>query len=159
VSNTIGEIGRGFQQQMMQFQDERLVACVSTYAGAQQLWEETKRHCEERVLFGRPLSKMQVTQFKLVDMLMQITAARELTHACVRKRIKGEDATQEISLAKILCGRMGRFVSDECMQLHGGYGYMRESAAGRAFVDMRLISIGGGADEVLMQYVARMIGL
>jgi len=159
VSNTIGEIGRGFQQQMMQFQDERLVACVSTYSGAQQIWEETKRHCEERVLFGKPLSKMQVTQFKLVEMLMQITAARELTHACVRKRVKGEDATREISMAKIFCGRMARLVADECLQLHGGYGYMRESAAGRAFVDTRLVSVGGGADEVLMQYVARMIGL
>jgi citronellyl-CoA dehydrogenase len=159
VSNTIGEIGRGFQQQMMQFQDERLVACVSTYAGAQQIWEETKRHCEERVLFGKPLSKMQVTQFKLVEMLIQITAARELTHTCVRKRVKGEDATREISMAKIFCGRMARLVADECLQLHGGYGYMRESAAGRAFVDTRLVSVGGGADEVLMQYVARMLGL
>ena len=63
VSNTIGEIGRGFQQQMMQFQDERLVACVGSVAGSEMLWEETRRWAEERILFGKPLSKMQNTQF------------------------------------------------------------------------------------------------
>jgi citronellyl-CoA dehydrogenase len=84
VANTIGDIGRGFQQQMMQFQDERLVACVSTVAGSKLLWERTKQYSEERVLFGKPLSKMQVTQFKFVEMLTQIEAARELVYACVR---------------------------------------------------------------------------
>jgi citronellyl-CoA dehydrogenase len=62
-------------------------------------------------------------------------------------------------MAKLFSGRMIRFVSDECLQLHGGYGYMRESAAGRAFVDSRLVSIGGGADEVMIHYLARMFGL
>jgi citronellyl-CoA dehydrogenase len=159
VANTIGEIGRGFQQQMQQFQDERLIACVMSNEGAEALWEITKTYCEERVLFGKPLSKMQVSQFKFVEMMTQITAARELTYACIRKRLKNEDATREISMAKLFSGRMGRFVSDECVQLHGGYGYMRESAAGRSFVDSRLISIGGGADEVMMHYLAKMLGL
>jgi citronellyl-CoA dehydrogenase len=158
VSNTIGEPGRGFQQQMMQFQDERLVACVSTVAAAQELWEETRRWCEERQLFGRKLSKMQVTQFKFVEMLTQLAAARELTYACVRKRVRGEDATREISMAKLFCGRTVRFVADECIQLHGGYGYMKECAAGRAFVDNRLISIGGGSDETMIHYLAKMLG-
>jgi citronellyl-CoA dehydrogenase len=158
VANTIGEIGRGFQQQMMQFQDERLVACVSTNEGAAALWEATKRYCEERVVFGKPLSKMQVTQFKFVEMLTQIAAARALTYECVRKRVRHEDATQEISMAKLFSGRMARYVADECIQLHGGFGYMRESVAGRAFVDTRLVSIGGGADEVMIHYVAKMLG-
>ena len=159
VANTIGDIGRGFQQQMMQFQDERLVACVSTLAGVERLWEKTRAWCQERVLFGKPLSKMQVTQFKLVEMLTQLRAARELTYACVRKRVRGEDATQEISMAKLFCGRTARYVSDECIQLHGGYGYMKESSAGRGFVDNRLISIGGGADETMIHYMAKMLGL
>lgn len=158
VAHTIGEPGRGFQQQMMQFQDERLLACVSSYAGALRLWEITREYAENRVLFGKPLSKMQVSQFKFVEMLTQITAAKELTLSCVRKCIAGEDATKEISMAKIFCGRMGRSVADECMQLHGGFGYMRESAAGRAFVDTRLISIGGGSDETMIHYLAKMLG-
>jgi len=159
VANTIGDIGRGFQQQMMQFQDERLVACVSSMAGSEKLWEATKRYCEERVVFKKPLSKMQVTQFKFVEMLTQIRAAQELTNACIRKRVAGEDATLEISMAKLFCGRTSRYVADECIQLHGGFGYMKESVAGRAFVDSRLISIGGGADEVMIQYMAKMLGL
>jgi citronellyl-CoA dehydrogenase len=159
VSYTIGEIGRGFQQQMQQFQDERLIACIMANEGAQALWEITKKYCEERILFGKPLSKMQVSQFKFVEMMTQITAARELTYACIRKRLKDEDATREISMSKVFSGRMSRYVSDECLQLHGGYGYMRESEAGRSFVDSRLISIGGGADEVMIHYLARMLGL
>jgi len=133
VANTIGEIGRGFQQQMMQFQDERLVACVSTIAGSQRLWERTRQYCAERVLFGKPLAKMQVTQFKLVEMSIQLAAARELVHSCVRRRVAGDDATREISMAKVFCGRTSRMVADECLQLHGGYGYMKECVAGRAF--------------------------
>ena len=158
VANTIGDIGRGFQQQMMQFQDERLVACVSTTAGAEELWEATRRYCEERIVFKKPLSKMQVTQFKFIEMLTQITAAKELTNLCVRKRVAGEDATKEISMAKLFCGRTSRYVADTCIQLHGGFGYMKESVAGRAFVDTRLISIGGGADEVMIHYLAKMLG-
>ena len=158
VANTIGDIGRGFQQQMMQFQDERLVACVSTTAGAEELWEATRRYCEERIVFKKPLSKMQVTQFKFIEMLTQITAAKELTNLCVRKRVAGEDATKEISMAKLFCGRTSRYVADTCIQLHGGFGYMKESVAGRAFVDTRLISIGGGADVVMIHYLAKMLG-
>jgi len=158
VANTIGEIGRGFQQQMMQFQDERLIACISSNAGAEALWAATRTYCEERIVFKKPLSKMQVTQFKFIEMLTQIIAAKELTYACIRKRLRGEDATQEISMAKLFTGRMARMVADHCIQLHGGFGYMKESVAGRAFVDTRLVSIGGGADEVMIHYLAKMLG-
>lgn len=159
IAYTIGDIGRGFQQQMMQFQDERLVACVQANASSEHLWETTRDWCKERMLFGKSLAKMQVTQFKLVDMISRITADREMIHSCVRRRVRGEDATKEISMAKLLVGRTSRAVADECIQLHGGFGYMRESAAGRAFVDSRLTSIGGGADEVMQQYLAKMVGL
>ncbi|MGH7820308.1 MAG: acyl-CoA dehydrogenase family protein, partial [Candidatus Binatia bacterium] len=159
VANTIGEAGRGFQQQMMQFQDERLVACCSSVPASFRLWEATREWCENRKLFAQRLIDMQVTQFKLVEMLTQLTAARELIYACVRKRVKGEDATNEISMAKLFVGRTVRYVADECIQLHGGFGYMRESAAGRAFVDNRLISIGGGSDETMIHYLARRLGL
>ncbi len=158
VANTIGEIGRGFQQQMMQFQDERLVGCVSSIAGSQHLWEETKKWTTERVLFGKPLSKMQNTQFRMVELWTQIEAAKELTRACVAQRVRGVDATRLITAAKLFCGRVSRQVADECLQLHGGYGYMKESMAGRAFVDSRLISIGGGSDETMMHYLAKQLG-
>ena len=158
VANTIGEIGRGFQQQMMQFQDERLVACVSCMAQSLDVWEQTRQWAEERILFGKPLAKMQNTQFKMVELKTQITAAKALIAECVRQRVAGVDATELITMAKLHCGRVSRLVADECIQLHGGYGYMRESAAGRAFVDSRLISIGGGSDETMMQYLAKQLG-
>jgi citronellyl-CoA dehydrogenase len=158
VAYTIGEIGRGFQQQMMQFQDERLVGSISSIAAAWDNWERTREWAEQRVLFGKPLSKMQVTQFKFVEMLTQLTAARELTHACVRERNRNVDATQLITMAKIFCARVARYVADECIQLSGGYGYMKESGAGRAFVDSRLISIGGGSDETMLHYLAKQLG-
>jgi citronellyl-CoA dehydrogenase len=158
VAYTIGDIGRGFQQQMMQFQDERLVACVSTIAASFHLWEETRSWCEQRVLFGKPLAKMQNTQFKMVELMTQLTAARELIRACVRQRVEGADATQLISMAKVFCCRVARQVADECIQFHGGYGYMKESMAGRAFVDTRLVSIGGGSDETMLHYLAKQLG-
>src|SRR5258706_12933725 len=113
----MGEIGRGFQKQMMHFQDGPLVGSISSIAGAWDNWETTREWAEQRMLFGKPLSKMQVTQFKFVEMLTQLTAARELTYACVRERNRGVDATQLITMAKICCARVARYVADECIQL------------------------------------------
>ena len=159
LTNTIGEVGRGFQQQMVQFQDERLVALLASNAASLLLWHKTLDYCKDRHVFGKPLTKFQVSQFKFVDMLMRIQAARELGYSCVRKRNRGEDATQEISMAKIFCIEVAQQVASTCVQLHGGAGYMKENPAGRAFIDSRLASIGGGADEVMMQIVAKTLGL
>ena len=159
VSNTIGDPQRGFQQQMMQFQDERMVPVVMGPATARQLWEVTLKHAQERRLFGKPLSKMQVTQHKFVDMLTQITAAQEFAHRCIRKMMRGEEATVDISLAKVFVTNVQQFVATTCVQLFGGAGYCWENPAARAFVDSRLISIGGGADEVMKQYVAKILGI
>jgi citronellyl-CoA dehydrogenase len=159
VANTIGEIGRGFQQQMWQFQDERLIALLNANATSIGLWRKTRAYCDERAVFGKPISRFQVNQFRFVDMVMRILAARELGYACVRKRVRAEDATMEISLAKIFCIEVCQQVASLCLQLHGGAGYMKDNVAGRAFVDTRLASIGGGADEVMMQIVAKMLRL
>ena len=159
VSNTIGDAQRGFQQQMMQFQDERMVPVVTAPVQARQLWEITLKHCQERVAFGKPLSKMQVTQHKFVDMLIQITAAQEFTHRCIRQMVRGDEATLDISMAKVFCTNMLQYVATTCVQLFGGAGYCWENPAARAFVDSRLISIGGGADEVMKQVVAKMLGI
>jgi citronellyl-CoA dehydrogenase len=157
VSNTIGDAQRGFQQQMMQFQDERMVPVVTAPVQARQLWEITLKHCQERVAFGKPLSKMQVTQHKFVDMLIQITAAQEFTHRCIRQMVRGDEATLDISMAKVFCTNMLQYVATTCVQLFGGAGYCWENPAARAFVDSRLVSIGGGADEVMKQVVAKLL--
>ncbi len=158
IANTIGEIGRGFQQQMMQFQDERLVACITTLAAVELLWEETKKWTQERVLFGKPLSKMQNTQFKMAELWTQMLAAKELDRAAVRALVAGEDATTNITATKLFTANVAMRVATECLQLHGGYGLMKESMAGRAFVDTRVATIGGGSDETMLQYLAKQLG-
>ncbi len=158
VANTIGEIGRGFQQQMMQFQHERLVACVHTIASALHLWEETKSWTQQRMLFGKPLSKMQNTQFKMADLWIQLTTAQELINTCVRELVEGGDATDKITMAKVHCCRVASQVADQCVQLHGGLGFMKESMAGRAYVDTRVGTIGGGSEETMLAYLAKYLG-
>jgi citronellyl-CoA dehydrogenase len=157
ISNTIGEMSRGFQQQMMQFQDERMVPVVTSPVTARQLWEVTLKHCQERIAFGKPLAKMQVNQFKFVDMLIQITAAQEMAYRCIRQMVRGDDASLDISMAKVFTTSVQQFVATTCVQLFGGAGYIYENPAARAFVDSRLVSIGGGADEVMKQVVAKML--
>src|SRR5512135_1601437 len=127
VSNTIGDANRGFQQQMMQFQDERMVVVVTAPVTARQLWQHTLEHCQQRIAFGKPLSKMQVNQHKFVDMLIQIIAAQELAYRCIRQMVRGEDATLDISMAKIFCTNMQQDVANTCVQLFGGAGYMYEN--------------------------------
>ena len=157
ISNTIGDPNRGFQQQMMQFQDERMVVVVTAPVTARRLWQETLRHCQQRMIFGKPLAKMQVTQFRLAELMIQITAAEEFSRRCIRQMKRGEDATLDISMAKVFATTMSQLVATSCMQLFGGAGYCWENPAARAFVDSRLASIGGGADEVMKQVIAKML--
>jgi len=157
LSNTIGDPHRGFQQQMNQFQDERMVPIVMAPVVSRQVWEATLKHSQERVVFGKPLAKMQVNQHKFVDMMIQITAAEEFARRCIRKVVRGEDATLDISMAKVFCTAVEQFVANTCVQLFGGAGYCWENPAARAFVDSRLVSIGGGADEVMKQVVAKIL--
>jgi citronellyl-CoA dehydrogenase len=158
VSNTIGDPGRGFQQQMVQFIDERLIAVLASSAAAMDVWNKTKAYTEQRIVFGKPLSKFQVNQFKFVDMLVQIQAARELGYSCVRKMVQGEYPVQEVSMAKIFCIEVQQKVANMCLQLYGGAGYLTDNPAGRLFVDSRLSSIGAGADEVMKQVIAKQLG-
>jgi len=157
VANTIGHPNRGFQQQMAQFQDERMVPVVTSPVSARHLWELTLAHAQQRVAFGKPLAKMQVNRFKFVEMMIQITAAQEMAHRCIRKMVRGEDVTLDVSMAKVFCANMKQYVATTCVQLFGGSGYIWENPAARAFVDSRLGTIGGGADEVMKEVVAKLL--
>ncbi|MBM4361242.1 MAG: acyl-CoA dehydrogenase family protein [Deltaproteobacteria bacterium] len=159
LRHAVGEPGQGFRQQMQQFQDERLVLALSTVAQSRHLWERTRTYCDERRLFGKRLAEMQVTQFKLTELAIELAAAEALVRECLRRRLAGADATTEISMAKVHSARVARRVADDCLQLEGGFGYMRESPAGRGFVDARLMSIGGGSDETMISYLARRLGI
>jgi citronellyl-CoA dehydrogenase len=157
MANTIGDPNRGFQQQMNQFQDERMVPVVTGPVAARRLWEVTLEHAQQRVAFGKPLAKMQVNRFKFVEMMIQITAAQELSHRCIRKMVAGEDITLDVSMAKVFVANMKQYVATTCVQLFGGSGYIWENPAARAYVDWRLGTIGGGADEVMKEVAARLL--
>ncbi|MEI7592657.1 MAG: acyl-CoA dehydrogenase family protein [Actinomycetes bacterium] len=159
VSNTIGEIGRGFQQQMAQFQNERMIAAYMSVGGMQTAVERTISYVKQRNAFGRPLADNQYIQFALAELLAEIDVARAYNHTCAEAYMRGEDTTRYATIAKLIAGRLNRKVADTCIQFHGGLGYMEETWTARFFRDSRLLSIGGGADEVMLRVLAQLEGI
>jgi citronellyl-CoA dehydrogenase len=155
----VGEEGAGFQLQMQQFQKERLIGSVMGLAGAERAIEITVKYTRERQAFGRPLIENQWIHFKLAELLAEVEALRQLNYHCARMMIAGQDATKEVSMAKLKVGRLVRQVADTCVQFHGGMGYVEEYPIARYFRDSRLLSIGGGTDEIMLGIIAKYAGL
>ncbi len=158
VKNRIGDEGAGFIYQMRQFQKERMAAALSAVAGAQKMLELTVQYTKDRKVFGKPLSLKQHVQFTLAELQTDIEMLRQLNYHCVRMIVAGHDCIRETSMAKLAAGRLVRSVADWCVQFHGGYGYMDEFFVSRYWRDSRLLSIGAGADEVMMQIIAKLEG-
>jgi citronellyl-CoA dehydrogenase len=148
----------GFIYQMQQFQKERIVAALGAAAAAQNALDMTIRYVKDRHVFGKPLAAKQHVQFKLAELQTEIEQLRQFNYHCVRKIVAAEDCTRETSMAKLTAGRLARKVADWCVQFHGGYGYMDEYYISRYWRDARLLSIGGGADEVMLQIIAKIEG-
>jgi citronellyl-CoA dehydrogenase len=157
-TNRIGEEGQGFIYQMKQFQEERLNAAARRLA-ISGLIDDTAAYLRERRAFGRPLLDNQFIQFKLAELKTEVEALRGLTYMATRAYIEGKDVTELASMAKLKAGRLSREVADWCMQFHGGMGYTWDSPISRAYRDFRLGSIGGGADEIMLQVIAKQMGL
>ena len=158
-SNTIGEAGRGFQQQMAQFQDERLVGAYIAAAGARKALDRTKEYLQQRVAFGKPLLANQYLQYKLAELYADVDTVEGFLRFAADKYLSGEDVTREATVAKLKTGRLTREVADACVQFHGGMGYAEEMWVARYFRDARLASIGGGADEVMLRVITMMEGM
>jgi citronellyl-CoA dehydrogenase len=158
VANTIGEPGRGFQQQMTQFQNERMIAAYTAVGGMDTALRQTADYLRQRQAFGRPLIANQYLQFRLAELSAELDLLRHYNYACAEAYLRGEDTTRYATIAKLKAGRLQREIADACMQFHGGIGYMEESWVSRYFRDSRLLSIGGGADEVMLQILARLDG-
>jgi citronellyl-CoA dehydrogenase len=158
VANTIGEIGRGFQQQMNQFQNERMISCYAAVGATQSALDRTAAYLRERMAFGAPLLDMQYIQFRLAELSAEIDLLRQYNYAAAEAYIRGEDTSRQATVAKLKAGRLSREVSDWCLQFHGGIGYMEETWTARYYRDSRLLSIGGGADEVMLRVLTRMNG-
>ncbi|WP_432164653.1 acyl-CoA dehydrogenase family protein [Streptomyces sp. bgisy031] len=158
VSNTIGEVGRGFQQQMQQFQHERMIAAYMTVGSVGHALERTRDYLKQRTTFGKPLIENQWIQFKLAELAAELDLLRHYNYACAEAYMRGEDTSRYATVAKLTSGRLARRTADVCMQFHGGVGYMEETWTARYFRDARLRSIGGGAEEIMLQVLARAEG-
>jgi citronellyl-CoA dehydrogenase len=158
VANTIGEIGRGFQQQMAQFQNERMIATYTAVGAMDVALERTASYLRERQVFGGPLLDNQYIQFRLAELSAELDLLRHYNYACVEAYMRGEDTTRFATVAKLKAGRLSREVADWCIQFHGGVGYMEETWTARYFRDSRLLSVGGGADEVMLRVLTRLNG-
>jgi acyl-CoA dehydrogenase len=159
AENLLGEENGGFHLIMANFQWERLTMALGAVGGMQRVFDDTLAYAKEREAFGRPIGSFQAIRHKLAEMSVKIEAARALTYAGLRKFAGGEDATREVTQAKLFTQRAMCEVADEAIQIHGGYGYMREYGVERAYRDARLGPIGGGTDEVMKEILGKQLGL
>ena len=154
--NRIGEEGTGFMMQMVQFQEERLCGAVGTLRGLELLIDQTIAYCKERQTFGRPLIDNQVVHFRLAELRTEVELLRSLVYRAVEEYVGGADTTLLASMAKLKAGRLAREVSDACLQYWGGMGFTWDNVAARAYRDTRLLSIGGGADEIMLGIICKL---
>ena len=155
----LGEIGKGFYHISWELQGERLVAAAGCYASCERMFERTLEYATERHAFGRPIGRFQAIRHKFADMATKIEAAKQMVHATAWRFKNGEYPVREITMAKLFATRVCHEVADECVQIHGGYGYMKEYEIERAYRDQRLNRIGAGTDEIMLDVIGRSYGL
>jgi citronellyl-CoA dehydrogenase len=155
----LGEIGKGFYHISWELQGERLVAAAGCHAGAERMFERTLEYAKERQAFGRPIGRFQAIRHKFADMATKIEAAKQFTYTVAWRFANGEYPVREITMAKLYSSRVACEVADECVQILGGYGYMKEYEIERAYRDVRLNRIGAGTDEVMLDVIGRSYGL
>ncbi|ACL03767.1 Acyl-CoA dehydrogenase domain protein [Desulfatibacillum aliphaticivorans] len=159
VENLIGKEGEGFIQQMQQFQHERFTALPTAYVGVERAIKRTAEYLKGRIVFGKPLLSKQVLRHRLAQWMAEAESLRALTYHIVRLKEAGQDVTREISMGKLLAGQLMNKVADGCLQMHGGIGFMNEMWISRYMRDAKLISIGGGANEVMSEIIFKTSGL
>ncbi|MFN8113854.1 MAG: acyl-CoA dehydrogenase family protein [Solirubrobacterales bacterium] len=159
AENILGQEGKGFYHISWELQGERLVAAAGSVAGAERMFEKTLEYAKEREAFGRPIGKFQAIRHKFAEMATKIEAAKQLTYSTAWRFNNGEYPVREITATKLYTSRVACEVADECIQIHGGYGYMKEYGIERAYRDVRLNRIGAGADEIMLEVIGRSYGL
>ncbi len=157
--NLIGQEGMGFMYQMLQFQEERLFGAASSIEGLSNIISETIDYTRQRQAFGQSVLDNQYVHFRLAELKTEVESLRALVYYTCDEYIAGRDATQLASMAKLKAGRVAREVTDTCLQFWGGQGYMWESHVTRAYRDTRLMSIGGGADEIMLGIICKFMGI
>lgn len=156
--NLIGQEGGGFTMQMLQFQEERLWVALNAIKGLDRVIDLTMEYTSERHIFGRPILSKQAVYHRLAEMRTDVEMLRSITWRAVERYIAGEDVTKLASMAKLAAGRLSRSVPDGCLQFWGGMGFTADNPVSRYYRDGRLGSIGGGADEVMLDIIAKYEG-
>jgi alkylation response protein AidB-like acyl-CoA dehydrogenase len=159
ASAMLGQEGRGFYHIMWELQGERLIGAAGSVAGAQRVFERTLQYAKEREAFGKAIGHFQVIRHKFAEMATKIEVARQMVYMTAWRNQNGEYPVREISMAKLYASRIAVEVADECIQIHGGAGYMREYGVERAWRDLRLNRIGAGTDEIMLEVIGRSYGL
>jgi citronellyl-CoA dehydrogenase len=155
----IGHEGAGFMMQMLQFQEERLFGAANIIKGLELCVDQTIEYTRQRHTFGQPVIDNQAVHFRLAELSTEIEALRALVYQATEQYIKGRDVTKLASMAKLKAGRLGREVTDSCLQFWGGMGFTWDNPVSRAYRDVRLVSIGGGADEIMLGIICKMMGI
>jgi len=158
AKNIIGQEGMGFTMQMLQFQEERLYAVISALKGFDRVIDLTIDYTRQRNAFGKPVLDNQVVHYRLAELRTEVEALRALGWSAVEQYVSGKDVTKLASMAKLKVGKLARELTDSCLQYWGGMGYTADNPVSRAFRDTRLISIGGGADEVMLGIICKLEG-
>jgi citronellyl-CoA dehydrogenase len=158
-SNLIGDEGKGFAMQMMQFQEERLCAAALVLEALELCISSTVEYTSGREAFGKRLIDNQLVHTRLAEMQMEVEALRALTYHACEQYVAGEDPTMLASFAKLKAGQLTRTIPNDCLQFWGGMGFMWDSIISRMYRDLRLTSIGGGADEVMLGIIGKRMGL
>ena len=156
--NLIGQEGLGFTFQMLQFQEERLWGAAGSLRSLDRVIDQTIEYTRERRAFGKRILDNQVVHFRLAELRTEVEALRALTYRAVEMYVSGKDVTKLASMAKLKCGRLSREVADACLQYWGGMGYTADNPISQAYRDSRLISIGGGADEIMLGIICKLEG-
>ena len=155
----LGEVGKGFFHIMWELQGERLIGAAGSVAGAQHVFDRTLEYAKERTAFGRQIGHFQVIRHKFAEMATKIETARQMVYTTAWRFQNGEYPVREITMAKLYAARIAVEVADECIQIHGGAGYMKEYGIERSWRDLRLNRIGAGTDEIMLDVIGRSYGL
>jgi alkylation response protein AidB-like acyl-CoA dehydrogenase len=159
ASAVLGQVGRGFYHIMWELQGERLIGAAGSVAGAQHVFDRTLEYAKERTAFGRPIGHFQVIRHKFAEMATKVETARQMVYTTAWRFQNGEYPVREITMAKLYSARIAVEVADECIQIHGGNGYMKEYGIERSWRDLRLNRIGAGSDEIMLEVIGRSYGL
>ncbi|HEX5564153.1 MAG TPA: acyl-CoA dehydrogenase family protein [Sporosarcina sp.] len=159
VENLIGEEGKGFRYLMEKLQQERLVVALAAQTAMEDMLEMTIDYVKTRKAFGKPVSSFQNTQFKLAEMATKVEIGKTFLESLIEDHLAGKDIVTKVSMAKYWLTETARDISVECMQLHGGYGYMEEYKIARRYRDIPVMSIYAGTNEIMKVIIAKNMGL